>query len=268
MTGSLPDAIHRGPLIEVAPDSARIGFPSAGRMLIRADSITRVPDDGCAEVDLAMLEDPAIALQWLLRGVPSLRASAVARDGVGVVLAGEAMTGKSAIAASLASMGWQVLADSVAPIRGNSGGGDTDGIEIMPTTDVLHLWPVSMPSLGLDPRDGVALRPGIGKLAVTLERVSDASVALSTIVILRRIRSSTSGLQMLSGVDAIGAVDHLMWHAAGAKALLGPGPLFMWATGIARNVSIVAIDLDDGFDPNGVARIIDDMVGETPGGRS
>jgi hypothetical protein len=73
---------------------------------------------------------------------------------------------------------------------------------------------------------------------------------------------------MLSGVDAIGAVDHLMWHAAGAKALLGPAALFAWATGIARNVAIVAIDLDDGFDPNGVARLIDDMVGETPGGRS
>lgn len=44
-------------------------------------SITRVPANGCSEVDLAMFEDPAIALQWLLRGVPSLRASAVARDG-------------------------------------------------------------------------------------------------------------------------------------------------------------------------------------------
>jgi hypothetical protein len=122
--------------------------------------------------------------------------------------------------------GWQVLADSVAPIRGNSGGGDTDGIEIMPTTDDLHLWPVSMPSLGLDPRDGVALRPGIGNLAVTLERVNDASVALSTIVVLRRSRSNTSGLQSLSSVDTIGAVDRLMWHAAAAKALLGPAALF------------------------------------------
>ena len=268
MTGSLPDAVHCGRLIEVAPDSARISFPSAGRILIRADSITRVPDGECAEADLAMLEDPALALQWLLRGVPSLRASAVVRDGVGLVLAGEGMTGKSAIAASLASTGWEVLADSVTPIRRNGVGNDTDAFEIVPTTDLLHLWPVSMPSLGLDPRDAVALRPGIGKLAVKLERASDASVALSTIVVLRHSRSHTAATQTLSGVDAIGAVDHLMWHAAAAKTLLGPAALFMWATAIGRSATIVAIDIDDGFDPSGVARIIDDMRGETPGGPS
>ena len=268
MTGSLSDAIHCGPLMEVTPDLVRICFPSTGEMLIRSDSITRVPDDGCAEADLAMLEDPALALQWLLRGVPSLRASAVVRDGVGVVLAGEAMTGKSAIAASLASTGWEVLADSVTPIRRNGVGNDTDAFEIVPTTDVLHLWPVSMPSLDLDPRDAVALRSGIGKLALKLERSSDASVALSTIVVLRRRRSNLSGRQTLSGVDAIGAVDHLIWHAAAAKALLGPTALFMWATAIGRSATIVAIDLDDGFDPSGVARIIDDMRGETPGGPS
>jgi hypothetical protein len=259
--GPLPGALYSGPLIEVAATSALIRFPGAGGILVDTDELIRVPADGRDVVDLAMLEDPALALQWLLRSVLSLRASVVAKYGSAVVIAGDALTGKSTIAAALAVSGWAVLGDAVAPIR-LSAGTAPGGFEVMATSNVLHLWLKGISSLGLDLDDATMLRPGIRKFAVQHPGRDDSSVPLSTIVILRPTRQLPLAPQRLSGGEAVGALSRLIWHAAAAKDVLGPIELFRWTTEIARNVRIVAVDVVDDFDPSGVAAAIDDVHGE------
>jgi hypothetical protein len=72
--------------------------------------------DGWWQEPLKTQQDPwVLALVWLLRerGRYALHASAVARDGRGLLIAGDSGSGKSTTALSLIAAGWDWLADDV-----------------------------------------------------------------------------------------------------------------------------------------------------------
>ncbi len=293
----LPDAIVRQPLIEVSPDRALLRMPGAGRMLVTADDIVTALSPGCSDAQMAPLADPALALQWLLRAVPTLRASSVARGDSGVLLTGTGPVGTSTVAAGLAVRGWRVLGDAVAPVIVADG-----TIAVVPTTDTIALWPDALVALGLDADLGVQIRPGLGKRAVSAGEllaatasagespVSDASVAnragsdqqsresssagviglladmpvpVDMVVLVRQSNHDPLGAVAYSGFDAVTAVGRASWHHDIALALHDSTAHFAWATALATGTRIIRVTLPRRGDPVAAADLVSGIADGT-----
>jgi hypothetical protein len=281
----LPNALVCQPLIEVSPDHALLRMPGAGRMLVTTDDIVTALSPGCSHANLAPLADPALALQWLLRAVPTLRASSVARGDSGVLLTGTGPVGTSTIAAGLAARGWRVLGDAVAPVIVADG-----TIAVVPTTDTIALWPDALAALGLDADLGAQIRPGLGKRAVPAGElvagaapVGDASVAnhsgsdqqspgsspdgfgglladlpvpVDLVVLVRQSNHEPLGAVAYSGFKAVTAVGRTSWHHDIALALHGSTTHFAGATALATGARIVRVTLPRRGDPVAAADLV------------
>jgi hypothetical protein len=286
----LPDAIVRQPLMEVSPDRALLRMPGAGRMLVTTDRIATELSPGCSDAQLAPLADPALALQWLLRAVPTLRASSVARDDSGVLLTGTGPVGTSTVAAGLAVRGWRVLGDAVAPVIVADG-----TIAVVPTTDTIALWPDALVALGLDADVGAQIRPGLGKRAVPAGELvaatdsagesplsgasvvnhagsdqqrlgsspsvvsgllADLPVPVDLVVLVRQSNHEPLGAVAYSGFKAVTAVGRASWHHDIALALHGSTAQFAWATALATGARIVRVTLPRRGDPVAAAGLV------------
>jgi hypothetical protein len=281
----LPDAIVRQPLIEVSPDRALLRMPGAGRMLVTTDRIVTALSPGCSDAQLAPLADPALALQWLLRAVPTLRASSVARGDSGVLLTGTGPVGTSTVAAGLAVRGWRVLGDAVAPVIVADG-----TIAVVPTTTTIALWPDALAALGLDADLGAQIRPGLGKRAVPAGELvagatpaGDASVAnragsdqqragpsrsdvsglladlpvpVDMVVLVRQSNHEPLGAVAYSGFKAVTAVGRASWHHDIALALRDSTAHFAWATALATCTRIIRVTLPRRGDPVAAAALV------------
>jgi hypothetical protein len=262
----LPDAIFRQPLIDVAHDRALLRMPGAGRMLVSAEDIVVALSPGSSRAHLAPLADPALALQWLLRAVPALRAASVAHGDRGVLLTGTGPVGASTIAAGLALRGWRVLGDAVAPIMVADG-----TIAVVPTTDTLGLWPDSMAALGLDAEVGTPIRPGLAKRAVPASDLGAPGahldgavrspgplvpVPVDMVVLVRQSNHEPLGAVAYRGFQAVSAVGRSAWHHAVALALHGSAGHFSWATVLASGARIVRVTLPRRADPLAVAGLV------------
>ncbi len=110
-----------GALLLNAPGIARCMVCESGR-LIRFDPA----EDGGGAVAAALESALAACLQ--MRGVLTLRASAVATAQGAAVLAGRAATGKSTLAAALVDLGYPLLADGIVAVAvavaGSGSGGE------------------------------------------------------------------------------------------------------------------------------------------------
>lgn len=260
----LRHALVRRPLLEVSADRALLRMPGAGRMLVTADDLQVTVAPGGDAAGLASLADPALALQWLLRAVPPLRASSVVRNDRGVLLAGAGSVGTSTIAAAMALRGWRVLGDAVAPVIV---GDDAPGV--VPTTDVLGLWPKAMAALDLDPTLGVPIRPGLAKRAVPADQLGSAGtgavdaapadgrpVPVEMVVMVGRGNLEPLAASGYHGFGAVTAVGHTTWHHSVALALHGSRAVFGWATALAAGARIVHLTLPGGADPEAAAELI------------
>jgi hypothetical protein len=266
----LPDATVRQPLIEVSADRAVLRLPGAGRMLVTTHDIVGAPAPGRGHGALAPLADPALALQWLLRGVPTVRAASVASNGRGVLLSGTGPVGTSTIAAALVQRGWQMLGDAVAPVIVADG-----TISVVPTTDTLGLWPDALEALGLDAELGQPIRPGVGKRAVTagelvaLGTPPDDSptddvtavlgplpVPVDMVVLVRQSNHDPLGAAVYSGFKAFTAVGRSSWHHAIALALHGSTGHFAWSLALATGARIVRVTVPRRGDPIEAAALV------------
>jgi len=266
----LPDALVRQPLIEVSADRAVLRLPGAGRMLVTTHDIVGAPAPGRGHGALAPLADPALALQWLLRGVPTVRAASVASNGRGVLLSGTGPVGTSTIAAALVQRGWQMLGDAVAPVIVADG-----TISVVPTTDTLGLWPDALEALGLDAELGHSIRPGVGKRAVTagelvaLGTPPDDSpaddvaavlgplpVPVDMVVLVRQSNHDPLGAGAYGGFKAFTAVGRSSWHHAIALALHGSTGHFAWSLALATGARIVRVTVPRRGDPIEAAALV------------
>jgi hypothetical protein len=271
----LPDALVRQPLIEVSADRAVLRLPGAGRMLVTTHDIVGAPAPGRGHGALAPLADPALALQWLLRGVPTVRAASVASNGRGVLLSGTGPVGTSTIAAALVQRGWQMLGDAVAPVIVADG-----TISVVPTTDTLGLWPDALEALGLDAELGQPIRSGVGKRAVTAgelvalgtppgdSAIEDSPsddvaavlgplpVPVDMVVLVRQSNHDPLGAAVYSGTKAFTAVGRSSWHHAIALALHSSTGHFAWSSALATGARIVRVTVPRRGDPTEAAALV------------
>jgi hypothetical protein len=261
----LSNAIVRHPLIDVSPDRALLRMPGTGRMLVTANDLEVTVPPGSDLAHLAPLADPALALQWQLRAVPTLRAASVAHGNHSVLLTGTGPVGTSTLAAGLALRGWRVLGDAVAPVIVGNG-----SIGVMPTTDTVGLWPDAMAALGLDATLGTPIRPGLAKRAVPtnclnsladvpvedIEISGDRPVPVDMVVLVRRSNHEPLGAVTHSGFKAVAAVGRSSWHHTIALALHGTTTHFGWATALATCARIVRLTLPRHGDPVAAAELV------------
>lgn len=171
------------PLVEVSAERALVRFPTIGRLSIHPEgpvTVDRVP--GADEDDVQfLLRGPARALQALLNGRFTLRASAASVDGRAVVAVGHPTSGKSVAVAGMMRRGATCLTDGATVI-------ESDNVpEVFATRDGVALWPRALEALSLDPGDGVPLRRGTGALRFGRpESVPDSPLPVALIAFLTR----------------------------------------------------------------------------------
>ncbi|HVS12983.1 MAG TPA: hypothetical protein VMV46_03595 [Thermoanaerobaculia bacterium] len=113
--------------ISVESDGARLVVEIASVATCQVDpsasalSVVECPEARDELLVQAML-GPALTLLLASRGILSLHASAVARDGRAVLFVGESGAGKSTLAADLGARGWTWVADDVVPLARTANG--------------------------------------------------------------------------------------------------------------------------------------------------
>ena len=212
----LAGARHRSPLVQAERDQAVFSLGSVGRFLVRPGRPVVVEAaPGATEADIeCMLAGPVAALQCCLEGVPCLRGAAVEMSGRGVLIVGGAR-GTSALAAALACRGAKVVADSVLC----TGGGP---LSVWPApgnpSGRLALWPDVARAIGLDPAQGVPVRPALGLRQFALGPGATAPVPISAAV-MTTVDSALGGdrpsvdREAMSQLEAVRALLDASWHS-------------------------------------------------------
>lgn len=151
-----------------------------------------------------------------------LHASAVCLNGHGVVFAGMSGAGKSALAAGLARVGHQWMADDLCCLEA---GPSTVVPQIIPSFPRLLLWPDTLQSLGFDAHAYPKPRPDLEKRVVLArDTFSDQYAPLRTTCFLSRAKDEDDGAVRLTPLEGRSVLLSLLnhcFHSRYQKALPG-----------------------------------------------
>lgn len=212
------------PLRICTADSIQMTLPGWSRMIASARHVDltvepAVPFDWVQR----FLTGPGWAALCLLRGVLPVHASAVARNGRAIVVAGGSGSGKTNVVLGLRSRGWELLTDDV------SGCDLTDGrVVVEAVGDRVDVWPDTAARWGLQCARSVSAKsPWFGGDRSVLGRLT-----VSGVVTLGRSNSHATA-ERLTGAEAFRAVLTNV-HLASALGATVPGlRAFMVAAAVA-----------------------------------
>ncbi len=188
-----------GALLLNAPGIARCLVCESGR-LIRFDPA----EDGGGGAVAAALES-ALAACLQMRGVLTLRASAVATAEGAAVLAGRAATGKSTLAAALADLGYPLLADGIVAVAvaGNGGGAP----RALPGFPSMRLQNRALKILDPSWQSAAApLRSGTKSRMVPARRFHGEAMPVRAVYLLNRKADAEIACKRLSQTQAFAAL--------------------------------------------------------------
>lgn len=158
---ALANPKRQGVCFQATAEQVLLQVPGVARFLISAGReilIDREPGSDDASVR-GFLLDLAIGAILQQRGRLTLHASAVARQGKGIVLAGGSGLGKSTLAAGLNGQGFPLIADEICAITLSDQGEPW----LLPGRPQLHLWPEALAALGKDPAALPSRRPQVAQ---------------------------------------------------------------------------------------------------------
>jgi hypothetical protein len=254
---ALPDAIWTGPVHQIAPGRVLVAIPRLARALVHSSGhVAFDPEPGANPEDVGwFLDRPVREAAELMAGRLALRAAAVVIDGHAVALAGQAASGKSTIAATLAQRGHGVLTDHHLTVETGA-----ESLVAHAAGGQLDLWPEAVETLGLAPGRGTVIRPALTKRAYAFSPAGAAPVRL--LIVLARIADvGAARSDSLSGGEALEALH----EASIGRMLLEPLQLrsahFRWIVAIARGARIAMLRIDrHRNDPHAVADKILELV--------
>ncbi len=178
-----------------------------------------------------LLSGPGWQITRLLEGTLGLRASAVAKDGRAVVLAGGgSLCGRSSLAAALTQRGFAVIGDAFVswdPDTCTVGG---DGPELM-------LWPDAARHLGLDAEKSQEIRPGSPRRRYQFPGVASATIA--AVVLLERYSLAPSGPSSLRGFEAAIALRSCMALEPVISLLDLDSSSLTWAAALSSRSAVI-----------------------------
>ncbi|MEM0924373.1 MAG: hypothetical protein AAGI13_15090 [Pseudomonadota bacterium] len=178
-------------------------LPEIGAFWVRdGQRIDVSPAEGAdpAHIHLYLIGS-AIGLLLHQRGMPTLHAATVAREGSAIAFIGDQGAGKSTLAASLAEAGFSVLGDDTMAISETP-----RGPVVWPGGGGFKLWRDTLTALALSPGPAIANR--LDKHFTDNPRMAeDRAHPLGAILLLE------GGPHRLERIDPLAAVDLLAQHA-------------------------------------------------------
>ena len=149
LEGRLPEAGSLEYGFWATAEGTYLFWEDVGTILIRNG--TEIVVDTFPEVEMERLRlfllGAAIGVILHQRGMTTLHASAVSKDGRAVLFMGDKGRGKSTMAAFMCEQGYQLLSDDVVALTID----DAGQISILPAFPQLKLWPDAVESIGKDP---------------------------------------------------------------------------------------------------------------------
>jgi hypothetical protein len=133
------------------------------------------------------------------KGGTAYHAASLAKQGKGIMLLGRSGAGKSTTTAGLAMMGWDVLGDDMALVRGEA------ERRLLPNAADVSIWPRSSTGLGIAEQDLAPLSGSDGKLLFHPRGAASlASAPLAGIFFLNRVEDAAPGLVRCARAEAFG----------------------------------------------------------------
>jgi hypothetical protein len=242
---SLEDPREYGPTWQMGPDALLLTVPGIARFhLTGGNTIAVASEPGADAADIpAFLVGSALPILLQLRGLLTLRASAVAVNGKAVLFCGASGQGKSTLAAALAQRGYPLLADDFCTITQSSdasGSVDGDGA-------ALKLWALAIRALQLGDRRGAALRETIQKYHVAPAAQASGPLPLGAIYVLREARAPHEpGIERPNVVDAALSLRRGAYHPRLIEPL-GQRPLYFRAAMLGNHAGTYTLTVEHGF---------------------
>lgn len=134
---------------ENTPDGMYLFWEDVGTILISGGTDIVVDTFPSVEMERLRLFLLGAAIGVILhqRGMTTLHASAVSKDGKAVLFMGDKGRGKSTMAAFMCEQGYQLLSDDVVALTID----DHGSVSILPAFPQLKLWPDAIESIGKNP---------------------------------------------------------------------------------------------------------------------
>jgi hypothetical protein len=225
-------------------------FHEAGDFLVETDRIA--VDLSAARLDLAELRflGPVLSYWFERRGLPTLHASAVARDGHAISFVSRHGGGKSGLAAAMVRAGCALVTDDLLVLENRE-----DRWEARPSYPEMRMWPDeathfvgSYTALPLVQSDSEKRRVGVG--AGGFGSFQEASVPLACIYLASR-RPGTDGGIEIQPVSRSEALIELVRHSFSPRLVeaagLQPSRLDRLAR-LVRQVPVRRLSYPSGFE--------------------
>jgi hypothetical protein len=197
-------------------DEYLLTLPGTGRILIRhGREVTVDVESGADPVNTrALLTGPIQAVLWHQRRLLPLHANAVVVGDRAVALAGPSAAGKSALAATLAQDGHDILADNICVVDI-----DAPHITALPGVTHLRLWRDTLDGLGVAADGLCPALSGKEKFFVERWNVCREPRPLAAVIVLVRRSTIALAIERLSGLAAVGALRDTVHMRRPASAL-------------------------------------------------
>ncbi len=255
-------ARYRSPLIDASAHEALMRVPGVARYLLDSVEPALIAAESSAgEADLAcFLHGPVRALDLLLRGLFTLRATAVRVGDAAVLICGQAAVGKSTLGAALALRGHAVLGENVVPVTA-----DANGVSVWPSGGGVELWPPSAAQLRVGDHPSRPVRPVLAKRRYELGSAGSGTdrLALGLLVVLSLDRRlDTLAIRQVGvGRTAVQAVTAWQWHRRMIDALGLELANFDWLTNVAGAAPLIRLARPaDGFTAGALAQAVESAV--------
>lgn len=224
-------------------DEYLLTLPGTGRILIRhGREVTVDVESGADPVNMrALLTDPIQAVLWHQRGLLPLHANAVVISGRAVALAGTSAAGKSALAATLAQQGHEILADDICVVDV-----DAPRVTLLPGVAHLRLWRDTLDELGVAADGLCPALSGKEKFFVDRWSVCLELRPLAAVIVLVRRSTIALAIERLFGLAAVGALRNMVHMRRPASALGRDADIFAALTKMmASGVTVWRLTLPD-----------------------
>lgn len=219
-------------------------LPGLMRMLVRAGHEIIV--EPAAGVELAETAPFVLSTGFAAilhqRHILALHAATIVWQGGAVAICGPTGAGKSTLAAALCAEGAAFLGDDIATIRPDGSGRPM----VCPDGRQHRLWADAVAYLGLTDRQGLPVRSELNKFHVAPDREIDASLPLSTIVLLEErsaaCQPSPPEIIDVPIVDALPLLRRQVYRPSLAERMGHEGRLFTQIAGILGHVRVLRLE--------------------------
>lgn len=196
---------------DAGPGRFELGIPRVGRFVVqRGERIDITPEPAADEESLRLfLLGTAMGALLHQRATLPLHGSAIEKNGRSVLIVGVSGAGKSTLAAALAQRGWSVQSDDISVVTVRDGRAECE-----PGFPTQKMWPDVLQMLGEDATRFAAVRIGLEKRSVPLDRSTfrDSPSVIAAVVAVTPHRGTAPVLTEILGPRRMALLKRLTFR--------------------------------------------------------